>query len=92
MTFEDAKNYMKNIRIDLMDEIKKGTACQVRDKCVEALDKQIPKKPIFVHPLQNDDCGDFMCIVCKTGSVLNAYGKKSNYCWNCGTKVDWSEE
>lgn len=36
---------------------------------------------IFVHPLQEDDCGAYMCSVCKTGD-FNLRGDE-NFCPNC---------
>lgn len=50
---------------------------------IQALEKQIPKKVIFVHPLQEDDVGDYMCPTCKRGTVYNAYGDKSLHCPYC---------
>ena len=55
---------------------------------IQALEKQIPKKVIFVHPLQENDGGDYMCPSCKTGTVLNAYGHISDYCPYCGQKLE----
>ena len=45
----------------------------------------------FVHPLQFDDCGDYMCSSCQKGSVLDPYGNKPDYCHYCGQKLDWSD-
>lgn len=56
---------------------------------IEALKKQIPKKVIFIHPLQEDDYGDYMCPTCKTGTVYDAYGNKSLYCPYCGQAIKW---
>ena len=56
----------------------------------EAREKQVPKKAVFVHPIQLNDGGDYMCPTCKTGTILNAYGGKSKYCPWCGQAIDWS--
>lgn len=65
----------------------------IKDDLVkDALEKQIPKKTVFIHVLQGDDCGDYMCPSCKSGSVLDAYGNKPQYCHYCGQKLDWSDE
>lgn len=45
---------------------------------IEALEKQIPKKPI------NISWTHYHCPICKK-SV------NSNYCGNCGQAIDWSE-
>ena len=40
---------------------------------------------IFVHPLQEDDGGCYMCSICNVGD-WNLNGKE-NYCPNCGAKM-----
>lgn len=44
---------------------------------IQALEKQIPKKPI-AH----------QCVTC--GNALLPF--EGNYCSNCGCKLDWSDE
>lgn len=61
------------------------------DELREAREKQVPKKAVFVHPIQLNDGGDYMCPDCKTGTILNAYGGKSKYCPWCGQTIDWSD-
>ena len=61
---------------------------EAMELAIKALEKQIPKKVIFVHPLQENDGGDYMCPSCKTGTVLNAYGHISDYCPYCGQKLE----
>lgn len=56
---------------------------------IKALEKQIPKDAIFVHPLQEDDGGDYMCPTCKSGTVYDAYGNKPPYCHYCGQALKW---
>lgn len=41
---------------------------------IEALEKQIAKKPTPISGM------------CKCGKFLN----RGNYCWNCGQKLDWN--
>lgn len=64
---------------------------QALDMAISTLEKQISMKPVFVHPLQFDDCGDYMCSSCQKGSVLDTYGNKPDYCHYCGQKLDWSD-
>lgn len=40
-------------------------------------------KWIFVHPIQEDDSGGFLCSCCKYGEY-----KQSNYCPNCGARME----
>ncbi len=45
---------------------------------------------IFVHPLQENDGGSYMCSICNVGD-WNLNGKE-NYCPNCGAKMQEVEE
>ena len=77
---------------ELQDNVDLPFGSNVSDEAsrmaIKALEKQIPKKVIFVHPLQENDGGDYMCPSCKTGTVLNAYGHISDYCPYCGQKLE----
>lgn len=64
-----------------------GTVEELR----EAREKQVSKEAVFVHPIQLNDGGDYMCPTCKTGTILNAYGGKSKYCPWCGQAIDWND-
>lgn len=64
----------------------------------EALEKQIPKKPIvksyFCHYVNYQD---FLCPYCRNHIILKVdgnfiAGKKQQYCPNCGQALDWSEQ
>ena len=50
---------------------------------IEALEKQIPKKPDFT-----EDKEFALCPCCNGKGLLN----KQKYCDNCGQKLDWSDE
>lgn len=58
----------------------------------QALEKQIPKKPLKIKGEYKDE---FICPACKSEKVMTEcdpfldYGL--NYCNNCGQKLDWSE-
>lgn len=63
---------------------------------IQALEKQIPKKPIFDYNL-SDTLSKFHCECGKTIKVNHDVGimddnDAPNYCSNCGQKLDWSEE
>lgn len=60
-----------------------------QDACrlaIEALEKKIPKKPIF----EGGFIGVYKCPACKT-IVGNAFGKGVTYCKECGNAIDWEE-
>ena len=50
---------------------------------INALEKQIPKKPDFT-----EDKEFALCPCCNGKGLLN----KQKYCDNCGQKLDWSDE
>ena len=57
--------------------------CEALDTAIEALEKQLPKKPIehstkFAAFYECPSCGD-----------VDVYGQKN--CDNCGQKIKWSE-
>ena len=53
---------------------------------IEALEKQIPKKPRFY-------AHNYYCSVCDSLIGNNEFEwKRFKYCDNCGQKLDWSEE
>lgn len=63
---------------------------------IEALEKQIPKKPIFDYNL-SDTLSKFHCECGKTIKVNHDAGimdnnDAPNYCSKCGCRLDWSDE
>ena len=63
---------------------------------INALEKQIPKKPIFQFNLSDTvsrfecDCGKIIKVRHDIGIMDN--NDAPNYCDNCGQKLDWSDE
>ena len=69
------------------DGICKGTEekpCAI-DVAIEALDKQIPKKPYI-----GKYGGKCWCPSCNDEDEMDIYG--TSYCPNCGQAIDWSDE
>lgn len=56
---------------------------EAKNMAIQALEKQIPKKPDFT-----EDKEFALCPCCNGKGLLN----KQKYCDNCGQKLDWSEE
>lgn len=54
---------------------------EVRDTAIEALEKQLPKKP-------QTSKAYYGCPDCTT---IRSLRQKHNYCHNCGQRLDWSE-
>lgn len=57
------------------------------DLAVEALEKQISKKPI-VNGIHNHEV-DWECPICRLNVVEEE--PYDNYCMRCGQRIDWSE-
>lgn len=68
--------------IGLNDEAAKRVS-EAKNIAVQALEKQIPKKPDFT-----EDKEFALCPCCNGKGLLN----KQKYCDNCGQKLDWSDE
>lgn len=50
----------------------------------EAVEKQIPKKPVIPWDSMS---GDYVCPICLSGFLGNQL-----YCSSCGQAIDWSED
>ena len=60
----------------------------VKDMCIEALKKQIPKKPYLKDLFELGTMQGVACPVCDTAFITT--GEK--YCKHCGQALDWSDE
>lgn len=60
---------------------------------IEALEKQIPKKPTEVHEKVDKYSSfyslSFMCPSCETAVIFQSY--KPKYCKHCGQKIQWGD-
>lgn len=74
--------------LEMMDEWSMGIITGISDKCLskalQALEKQIPKKPYVTE--QTEQVPIYDCSVC--GRRLK---ELDDYCSGCGNKVDWSD-
>lgn len=66
------------------------------DVAIQALEKQIPKRPIFNHNLSDTlslfhcECGNTIKVSHDIGIMDNS--NAPNYCSKCGCRLDWSDE
>lgn len=66
------------------------------DVAIQALEKQIPMKPIFNHNLSDTlslfhcECGNAIKVSHDIGIMNN--NNVPNYCSKCGCRLDWSDE
>ncbi|WP_443724871.1 hypothetical protein [Pseudoruminococcus massiliensis] len=81
--------------IGLSDKAAKRVV-EARNMAIKALEKQIPKKPIFNHNLSDTlslfhcECGNTIKVSHDIGIMDN--NNAPNYCSKCGCRLDWSDE
>ena len=59
---------------------------------LNALEKQIPKKPYCISQLDDNDNAYVECPVCRAISDYSVNVIKRGHCWKCGQLLDWSDE
>lgn len=86
MTYEEAIKHFKSLQKRYTKE-HNGRMCEKVNLALEALGKQIPKKPIFereqTSPFGVDDVP--YCPNCKCSLP------EVSYCEECGQAIDWEE-
>ena len=66
------------------------------EMAVEALETQVPKKPMFSHNLSDTlsvfrcECGNAIKVSHDVGIMNN--NNAPNYCSKCGCRLEWSDE
>ena len=89
MTEREAVEKLKNMRLFMQLEDNKNECkfteddYKANEMAVQALEKQVPKKPDFT-----EDKEFALCPCCNGKGLLD----KQKYCDNCGQKLDWSDE
>lgn len=103
MTYEETKNMLIGITIRFGRSQGKTRFVQAWEKALEAVDKQIPKKPIIsTHKYIDGDTneeGTFQlkhCPCCWENRELSYFDSlvdiNKKYCHRCGQALDWSEK
>ena len=101
MTESEAIEKLKNMRLFMQIEDEKNECkfteddYKANDMAIQALEKQIPKKPIRHTAWEN-----FKCPACGSAEIVQydteyrEYDKdcKFEYCSDCGQKLDWGDE
>lgn len=82
------EQFIDNIILVDPEKEKMVLALQAMKQCKEALNKQIPKKPIGdLH-----SCPHYRCPSCHRSVVLYEDSPKFPCCQWCGQKLDWNDE
>ena len=96
MTESEAIEKLKNMRLYMQIEDENNDCkfteadYKANEMAIQALEKQIPKKPIFANNMMTKD-KFLMCPCCEFRFPDSLVFLKTR-CWNCGQKLDWSDE
>lgn len=89
---EAIKEFQQNIDMPFGSNISR----EASKLAVSAMQKQIPKRPIFNHNLSDTlslfhcECGNAIKVSHDIGIMDN--NNAPNYCSKCGCRLDWSDE
>lgn len=89
MKYEEVMEQKKGFKVEKVN-IKEETmtitvSADWLETVSDAVEKQIPKKPKY-------NGGECECPVCGDGWNSNEYGSGMKFCWECGQKLDWSDD
>lgn len=102
MTESEAIEKLKNMRLFMKIEDEKNDCKFTEDdyganeKAIQALEKQMPMKPIFDYNLSDTlskfhcECGNVIKVSHDAGIMNN--NNAPNYCSKCGCRLDWGNE
>ena len=82
---EAIKEFQQNIDMPFGSNI----SIEASDLAIQALEKQIPKKPIKSKEQKIRYVNTYYCPTCNLGFTGFNIAK---WCYHCGQKLDWSDE
>ena len=88
MTYEEAIKHFKSLQKRYTKE-HNGRMCEKVNLALEALDKQIPKKPIIREA--EDSFGYVKYIICPNCEKVDFGYERPCFCKLCGQAIDWEE-
>lgn len=89
MTYEEALNMVQDAEIRYYGEMTiADEIIELKNKCCEALEKQIPKKPIDKQIVNDGYAWQYICPCCDIRQVST----EKSHCGDCGQALDWSDE
>lgn len=89
MTESEAKKEIEHNVFCNTDNFEMTISKECYKTIINALEKQIPKKPIEMKPTDKLLNGYYACPVCHGWVGMDEYSNK--YCGCCGNKIDWSD-
>ena len=88
MTYEEAIKHFKSLQKRYTKE-HNGRMCEKVNLAIEALEKQIPKKPIIRKT--KDYFGYAECILCPNCEKVDFGLTQPCFCRLCGQAINWKE-
>ena len=88
MTYKEAKDIINNTRIQFGRSNGKTLFFTAVGKALEAIEKQIPKKPKGDY----HSCPHYRCPNCGGSVKMYAHDNIHPHCAFCGQALDWSEK
>lgn len=104
MTNKEAHEFLEELQIHLTlyRKMYSNELIEANGKAIEALEKQIPKKPLkrsfdyseLKGKSYYENYDDFLCPSCKKRIISNinggwVAGRRQKYCDKCGQALDW---
>lgn len=95
MTEREAVEKLKNMRLFMQIEDENNDCkfteddYKANEMAIQALEKQIPKKPIKSENQVVRYVNTYYCPTCELGITGTNIAK---WCYHCGQKIDWSDE
>ena len=89
MTYEEAIKHFKSLQKRYTKE-HNGRMCEKVNLALEALEKQIPKKPLIRKA--EDYFGNVKHTLCPNCQETDFVFTKPCFCHHCGQAIDWSDD
>ena len=89
MTYEEAIKHFKSLQKRYTKE-HNGRMCEKVNLALEALEKQIPKKPLIRKT--EDYFGYVEYIICPNCEKVDFGYERPCFCRLCGQAIDWSDD
>lgn len=93
MTHKEAVEILKGnfINVQLLEnESHADKFAEAFNMAIEALEKQVPKKPKHIGKIDEDGNAEVECD-CFASQDVAIKTIKRVYCWRCGRLLDWSD-
>ena len=97
MKESEAIEKLKNMRL-FMQITDKNSDCKfteddykANEMAINALEKQMPKKPIMAYD-DKVDSNWCSCPICANGIGREINARKIKFCWECGQRLDFGDD